>query len=797
MRRNTASRPSRESEAVPVASISTPNDPYWSYAWHLKNTGFAQGQTAVAGVDVGALEAWPRSQGNGVVVAVIDTGYYSAHPDLTGALWTNPKEACGSTDTDGDGHAGDCHGWNLYRDSADVDNDAGGEHGTTVAGVIAAQLDNGTGSAGLAPQAKIMPIVAGSGTDINMAMATEGIYYAVDHGADIINASFGGTLSGTALTSLTNAVSYARSHGVLVVTAAGNDNVNRDTSAMYPANLTLDNVVTVGSSDASDNKSDFSAWGKTNVDLFAPGTSVVTTFNDGDYRLVSGTSIASPLVAAAAALAKSANPSMTPAQLRTALMSTGDHPTALANLSVSGARLSAGRLLAGTLRYTVDNGTGLVANTPGAVTVTATGSAPSASPAMKLTLAYRQDGGTWAVSGVEVETSAGTRTTSDDGSVIVPVTGTAVDGGATAQVQMSLPKGDFALLSQLMSDGEPVGRPAVVILPVGAAAGTQLPGDGGDGSATQPAAGATPTSSSGVPGQPTASATIAPTTGGLPTSTTSAPASAVPTSAPSTPSTTTATTTSRPAPPRTVSLSPTTAATGDSGQSSPTTSPTSSSPGTGGGSGGDGAGNDPTTNPGSGSTATTPVVTPAPVPTKTFPGSDVFGVTSLSPSTVNPAGGTIVTISGTHLPAAPRVTVAGVMATVMGGNSATQLAFYAPARAEGTYDVVLSEYPATTSVTLPNALTYSASASAGNGGSGSGGGGTGQPTAQPSTSPTPSGSTPTSSPVTATSPLTVTGPGGLRLVRSDALAALTASVWDAAPGATAGVRQLRCEDAHS
>ena len=95
---------------------------------------------------------------------------------------------------------------------------------------------------------------------------------------------------------LTDAIRYAAAKGVVVVVAAGNDARDRDTSPLYPASLTEANVVTVGSSTASDTRSDFSAWGVGSVDLFTPGTIVFTTWNDGSYRLVSGTSIASPQV---------------------------------------------------------------------------------------------------------------------------------------------------------------------------------------------------------------------------------------------------------------------------------------------------------------------------------------------------------------------------------------------------------------------------------------------------------------------------------------------------------------------
>ena len=89
----------------------------------------------MADADVDAPEGWDGGTGNGRIVAVVDTGYDSDHPELAGALWTNPAESCGSADTDGNGKAGDCHGWNFTTNSADVDNGAYGTHGTSVSGV--------------------------------------------------------------------------------------------------------------------------------------------------------------------------------------------------------------------------------------------------------------------------------------------------------------------------------------------------------------------------------------------------------------------------------------------------------------------------------------------------------------------------------------------------------------------------------------------------------------------------------------------------------------------------------------
>src|SRR5688572_18385446 len=136
------------SPAVPVAA-GTVADPYWpQYGWNLENTGTnAYNQAARADADDDVTTGWEVGTGEDVVVAVVDTGYDADHADLAGALWTNPAEPCGLIDRDGNGKAGDCHGWNFTTNSADVDNGTNGTHGASVAGAVGARAGNGLGTA--------------------------------------------------------------------------------------------------------------------------------------------------------------------------------------------------------------------------------------------------------------------------------------------------------------------------------------------------------------------------------------------------------------------------------------------------------------------------------------------------------------------------------------------------------------------------------------------------------------------------------------------------------------------------
>ncbi|OMQ14538.1 hypothetical protein A7K94_0215920, partial [Modestobacter sp. VKM Ac-2676] len=322
---------------------ATITDPAWSsYGWNLQNNGAnAYGQPTSAGIDVAAPDGWQATAGRGVVVAVLDSGLQVDHPDLQGALWTNPDEPCGSADSDGNGYAGDCHGWNFYRQSADVTNGgpANNSHGTTVAGVVAARAGNGVGSAGVAPDVTVMPLVVGSGMSVDISAASQAIVYAADNGASVVNASWISN-SGPEIPILTAAIEYARSKNVLVVAAAGNDAGDRDTHLLYPASQSADNLIKVGASTAADRVADFSAYGARSVDLYAPGLFVYTTTNDGGYDWISGTSIAAPHVAAAAALYRATHPGATALELRQQLLADTVPVAAYAGRSVTGGRLS-------------------------------------------------------------------------------------------------------------------------------------------------------------------------------------------------------------------------------------------------------------------------------------------------------------------------------------------------------------------------------------------------------------------------------------------------------------------------
>ncbi|QXG76744.1 S8 family serine peptidase [Modestobacter sp. L9-4] len=763
-----------EPGTVAAATIS---DPYWSrYGYNLQNTGSnSYTKPAVAGADVGAPTGWQAGTGRGTVVAVVDSGMMVDHPDLAGSLWTNPDEACGTVDTDRDGLAGDCHGWNFYANTPDVTNGGGdNSHGTSVAGAVGARAGNGTGTAGIAPDVTIMPLVVGSGMSVDVYAGAQAIRYAADHGADVVNASWGGN-GGVQI--LTDAINYANSKGVVVVVAAGNDAKDRDAAPMYPASLDLPNMVTVGASTPSDTIAGFSAYGARTVDLFAPGDYVFAPLNDGGYFLVSGTSIASPQVAGAFALYRAAHPDATAAQLKALLFADTQPVPAFAGRSVTGGRLSLAALgnTAAEVRYTF---TGMTA-VPGVVSpqLTVSGDAPAGAYSVTLGLGMEQAGEVMALADQPVAVAGTTVRTGEDGQATFALGARPMLGSLVVSPTAELPEGRFVLMAQLQRDGVPVGRPYAAPLLVGAPAPTPAPNTAAPTSSptgpvpattsprTTAPASSTPTVAAPTGPAPTVPVTASPT--GAPGTT--APGTAAPgTTAPGTTGPRTTSPATAPAVPTGTAAPTTTPATtvpARPGTTAPVTSaPASSAPGTP-------TGAQPTSStgtpaPGTTAPATTAPATPTAAPPTTggttpYPGTDAFRITAINPTRVDAAGGTRVTVTGGALPAGARVRVGLTAAATVSSATATQVVFTTPKLVAGTYDVYVFA-PDGTSAVLTAALTYVSATPA--------------PTTTPAPASTPA-ATPTATPTSAAPTGPVVLPGGQRLVRSALFASLAPAVW--------------------
>jgi subtilisin family serine protease len=329
-----------------VEAALVPNDPFlgtsgswgqtWEDLWGLTN--------------VSARAAWDVTRGRPVgggpplVVAVTDTGIDPTHPDIAANTWTNPGEVPGNgVDDDANGFVDDVRGWDFVGGDADPVDDHG--HGTHVAGTVAAVGDNGLGIVGVAWEAQVMAVkfldAGGSGTDSGGAAA---ILYAVDNGADVVNASWGGTGFSPVVA---DAIAAAHAAGVVFVAAAGND--SSLLGDFYPAGDP--NVITVSAFDHTDTIAFFSNYGPA-IDVGAPGGGErpPNTFGGDDHRTIlslrsgtasssafpphltvagiytrqAGTSMAAPHVSGAAALVLAAHPGADVEQVRQALRAGAD-----------------------------------------------------------------------------------------------------------------------------------------------------------------------------------------------------------------------------------------------------------------------------------------------------------------------------------------------------------------------------------------------------------------------------------------------------------------------------------------
>lgn len=233
-----------------------------------------------------------------VIVAIIDSGVDLNHPDLEGRFWANTKELFGSpgVDDDKNGYVDDIHGYNFLKQNGDVQDEYG--HGTHCAGIIAANHNNGQGVKGVFPQVKIMAIKYldknGKGNPDHAAKAVE---YAIKNKAHIISASWS---SEEKHKGLEQAIKKANEAGIIFVNAASNNGLfgkDNDISHKYPANYDIDNIIVVASHDPDGSLSSFSHYGRTTVDLAAPGRDILSTTLGGGYGKNNGTSMATPFVA--------------------------------------------------------------------------------------------------------------------------------------------------------------------------------------------------------------------------------------------------------------------------------------------------------------------------------------------------------------------------------------------------------------------------------------------------------------------------------------------------------------------
>ncbi len=327
------------------------DDPLSGYLWGLENTGqVIGGLTGLAGVDVDVAGAWTHTRGaRDVVVGVVDTGIDVRHPDLAANIWHNPGEVAGNgVDDDHNGYVDDVTGWDFHHDDATVfDDPVADRHGTHVAGTIAAVGNDGHGIVGVAPGVRILPLKFmgddGSGWTSDAVAALE---YAAAMGVDVVNLSWGGPDSSRALSEA------IASLDAVVVAAAGNDGLDLDTSAIYPAAFPHRTILSVAAVDGRGRLASFSNTGASTVDVGAPGVGVLSTIPGGQYAWMGGTSMAAPHVTGVVALARSVAPDLPPADLVDAVVAAARPLASLAGHTRSGGMVDAGAVVAGLLAAT-------------------------------------------------------------------------------------------------------------------------------------------------------------------------------------------------------------------------------------------------------------------------------------------------------------------------------------------------------------------------------------------------------------------------------------------------------------
>ena len=316
-----------------------PNDKDWYYdqQWGLLNTGANSRGTnrrGVAGMDVNAENAWQITGGsNEVVIAVIDTGIDYDHPDLMANMWVNELEKNGEpgVDDDGNGFIDDIHGYNFVDENGYPMDGKG--HGTHCAGIIGA-AHNDVGIKGMMKNVRLMAVRfldnAGTGT---VSDAIAAIDYAIKNGAHILSNSWAGSFYSQALF---DGVEASTKAGLPFIAAAGNERNDNDRWETYPANFVLDNIISVGAMTGAGESARFSNYGKSTVHVYAPGESILSTYQPKTYKWLSGTSMATPFVSGMLGLALSINMNLTYQELKSALIESAVMNDDLENYCVGG-----------------------------------------------------------------------------------------------------------------------------------------------------------------------------------------------------------------------------------------------------------------------------------------------------------------------------------------------------------------------------------------------------------------------------------------------------------------------------
>ncbi len=341
-----------------------PDDPSFTSQWGMHNTGQSGG---LEDADIDAPEAWDlttggvNALGDEIVVAIVDGGCMISHNDLDDNIWVNTDEIPGNgVDDDNDGYVDDINGWNAYNSNGSISSDG---HGTHVAGIVGAEGNNGSMVAGVNWDVKLMIVMGSSG---NTSTVIEAYGYILDQrvlynetngeeGAFVVatNSSFGVDNADCTTGNYPlwdEAYTAMGEAGILSAAATINANQNVDNSGDVPTGCTSDYLVTVTNTNRHDQKAS-AGYGAISIDLGAPGSSILSTYNNGSTSSLSGTSMATPHVAGAVGFLHSVmtsgfsqfqfnSPGEGALALKSMIMEGTDVISALENITVSGGRLN-------------------------------------------------------------------------------------------------------------------------------------------------------------------------------------------------------------------------------------------------------------------------------------------------------------------------------------------------------------------------------------------------------------------------------------------------------------------------
>lgn len=354
----------QKNHTVTLRNTKTPNDTQFAEQWALNNSGQSGG---TADADIDAAEAWALStggktvDGQDVVIAVIDDGFFLSHEDLS--FWKNEKEIPNNgKDDDNNGYIDDYDGWNAYDSNGSITSST---HGTHVSGIAAAIGNNSKGIAGVNWGAQVMPIQGSSGQE---SVVIEAYGYVLEQRAKY-NETNGESGAFVVVTNSSFGVDFGNpdnfpiwrdmydslgKHGIISCAATANQNIDVEEKGDMPTACTSEYLIAVTNSNRYDQKYNGAAWGAVSIDLAAPGSDILSTTPNNNYQELSGTSMATPTVAGAIGLMVSAadakwlqsykaNPGAGALDIRKALLDGVDTLSVFKGLTVTGGRLNVHR----------------------------------------------------------------------------------------------------------------------------------------------------------------------------------------------------------------------------------------------------------------------------------------------------------------------------------------------------------------------------------------------------------------------------------------------------------------------